>query len=258
MFSRLHPFFIFATALLFLLVAVPGHGQSLNLSPAVVPLKGHAGQSVTQELTLRNDADQALDFTLEADDVIVRDGARVFVKAGNLADSIAATAVFSVPRVHVPAHSSATVTVTLTLPPALRHRAVVVYFRGTTLVNAGARQATLSLGTLFTFAISDHVSLAAGGLDIKPPSASANTQVQTALFNDGSEPLVASGMAVLLDAGGRLVGKVPLPPRRLLPGEKTLLAADYPGELHAGAYRAVATINAEGRATTLSASFAVP
>jgi hypothetical protein len=245
-------------ALVWLLSATLAHAQSLTLTPAVVPLKGSLGQSVTQVLTLQNDTDSLLDFAMVAQDVIVRDGARVFVEAGALADSIAATAVFTPRQVHVGAHSSATVTVTLTLPAAVRHRAVVAYFRGSNPVPAGDRKARLSLGTLFTFTVSERISVAAGELEVKPPSASTNAQILSTLHNDGEEPVVPTGMAVILNADGRLAGKIPFPARRLLPGEKTTLVADYPGELLAGTYRAVATFDVAGHPMTLTGSVVVP
>jgi hypothetical protein len=232
--------------------------QSITLSPAVIPLAGSAGQSVTQVLTLQNDSDLPLAFEMEARDVVVRDGARVFVEAGVLADSIAASAVFTPRELRLGPRSRATVTVTLTLPAGVRHRAAVALFRGTTPVPSGDRQALLSLGSLFTFTLSDRVSIAAGALEAEPPSASANARLGSTLVNDGAEPVVPAGMAVILDAGGRLVGKAPFAARRLLPGERTTLVADYPGDLGAGTYRAVATFDYAGRALTLTGSLVVP
>ena len=232
--------------------AGPAAAQSLILRPAVVPLSGQTGQSVSQALTLQNDSDQAIEFVLEAKDVIVQDGARVFVTAGKLADSIAASAVFTPARVTVPARASASVQAMFTLPASIRHRAVAAYFRSTTPVRTGNRAALLSLGTLFTFTVSDRISVAADTLQAEPPSASANAQLRSRLVNDGSEPVVPSGMAVIMDAQGRMVGKAPFKQHRLLPGEAATLVADYPGELVPGAYRAIATFDVGGRALTLS------
>jgi hypothetical protein len=254
--SLAHP--VFACLLALAAAAAPARAQSITLSPAVVPLGGSAGQSVTQTLTLQNDSDLALDFTLEAQDVVVQAGARRFVEAGALPDSIAASAVFTPRELRVPARSRITARVTFTLPREVRHRAVVALFRGVTPVPSGDRQAFLSLGTLFTFTLSDRASLAASELRAEPPTASANARLRSTLTNDGDEPVVPAGMAVLLDEGGRLVGKAPFPARRLLPGEATTLVADYPGELAPGRYRAVATLDFGGRALTLSASLVVP
>jgi hypothetical protein len=245
-------------ALAWMLGANMLHAQSLSLSPAVVPLKGTFGQTTTQVLTLQNGTDLPLDFTLEARDVVVRSGVRAFVEAGALPGSIAATAVFTPRQLHLSAHSSATVSLTLTMPPATQQRAVVALFQGRTMVSSGSQQARLSLGALFTFTLSDKVSLAASALELRPPAASANAQIRSTLYNDGEEPVVPSGMAVILDAAGRIVGKTPFAPRRLLPGEKATVSAEYQGELSTGEYRTVATFDVEGRPMTLAGMFTVP
>jgi hypothetical protein len=232
-------------ALLFLgllLASMISQARSITLSPAVVPLRGAFGQSVTRSMTLRNDAEVVLEFELEARDVVVRDGTRVEIEAGELPDSIAASAVFSRARVAVPPHASATVELTLTLPVSTRHRAVVVYFRGTRPVHAGRQQALLSLGTLFTFEVSDTSSIRADALELQPPSDSADLSLLTRVRNEGSEPAIPGGVAAILDAGGRLVGKVALPSRRLLPGESATFRAEYPGELRPGRYQVVVTL----------------
>lgn len=251
-------FATFAAALLALLCATAGQAQTLTLSPAVVPLKGSLGQSVTQTLTLRNDTDQTIDFVLEAKDVVVREGARVFVEAGMLPGSVAAGAVFTPRTLRVAPRASGSASVTLTLPQDMRHRAVIAFVRSTTPVKTGGRQAGVSLGTLFTFQVSDEVSVAMGALKAEPPSATANTRLLTTLANDGKEPVTPSAMAVILDAAGQLAGKVPFPPKRLLPGERATLEAEYPGDLEAGRYRVVATFDVAGKPQTLTGSLLVP
>lgn len=242
------------------LVAIPFQlpAQSLTLSPAVVPLAGSLGQSVTQVLRLQNHSDLPLDFVLEARDVVIRDGARTFVEPGEMPDGIAASAVFSPRTLRIDPRSTATAKVTFTLPLATRHRAVVALFRGTSVVRSGERDAYLSLGTLFTFTLSDRLSLAAGALEGSPPSPIAHAALRTAVSNDGPEPVTPSGMAVLLDAHDRLVGKAQFPQRRLLPGEVSTLMAEYPGDLASGTYRAVATFDFGGPPLTLTGSLVVP
>ncbi|MEA2329496.1 MAG: hypothetical protein QOE68_4455, partial [Thermoanaerobaculia bacterium] len=68
---------------------------SLSVSPAVVMLQGTPGQSTTQTLTIVNSSDQPFAFDMKAEDAVARNGQRVYIKAGELAGSIAATAVFS-------------------------------------------------------------------------------------------------------------------------------------------------------------------
>jgi hypothetical protein len=231
---------------------------NLSLSPAVVPLAGRFGQSTTQGLTIRNDTALDLSFDLMAKDVAVREGQRVFVDAGELPDGIAATAVFSARTVTVPAGRSQTVEVTLTLPPATRQRAVVALFRGTTPIRNGAGTATASLGTLLTFTLTPDVSLAASELVARTQSPTRNATFEQTFANDGHEPAIVKGVTVVLDGEGALVGRVPFETRRLLPGEAVTLGSEYSGELPAGAYRALSTVDVDGRAVTRAASFEVP
>jgi hypothetical protein len=244
-------------AFVFALGAAAAAAQSLVLRPAAVPLKGQVGQSATQVLTLHNDGDQPLEFDVVAQDVIVRDGKRLFVEAGKLAGSIAATAVIQPRRVRVEPRSSSSATVIFTVPEGMQHRAAVAMFKGTTPVQAGQRKAFLSLGTLFTFAVSDNVSVK-GELRATPPAANANASLAGMLANDGTEPVVATGVAVLVDAAGRMVGKSAFESKRLLPGESATLHAEYPGDLEPGSYRAIGTFDIAGRPFTLTSPLLVP
>jgi hypothetical protein len=183
----------------------------------------------------------------------------VFVDAGELHGSVAATAVFSTPSVVVGPGQDRSVDVTLTLPAQMTTRAVVILFQGTTRIGGNA---TVSIGSLLTFDLAGRQSLAAGELRVAPPSASANAAVTIPVANDGSEPAIVRGAAVILDARGAIVGKLTLEPRRLLPGERGELRADHAGELRSGRYRVVATIDAtiQGarRAWTRTAELVVP
>ncbi|MFN7132074.1 MAG: hypothetical protein ACK4N5_08325 [Myxococcales bacterium] len=238
-------------------IAAPAGAQTLTLSPAVVPLKGHPGQSTTQSLTVTNATRFELAFALEARDVVVRNGERVFVDAGELPGSIAATAVFSATTVVVPPGGSRTVDVTVTLTAGAGHRAMVALFRGTTPLPQGNATSTASLGTLLTFSISDHVSLTPSELKITPQSDSSNAAFEIALANEGEEPAVPQGVVVVLDASGRVMGKSPFETRRLLPGERATLRSEYSGELRAGTYRVIATFSYEGRSLTRAAELTI-
>ena len=243
-------------ALVMLLAPLAPMAQSIVVSPAVVELSGRAGQAVTQVVTLRNESTLDLEFTLEARDVVVRGGKRVFIEAGQLPDSIAATAVFAPKSLLVPGRSSRSVTMMLTLPPTVRHRAVVAHFRGTTVVQSGGRRTRLSIGTLFTFSLGE-ASLKAATLEARPPTAEANAQLRARMSNDGTEPVVPSGTAMIMDAGGRALGKAVFRPSRLLPGEEAVLVADYGGDLAAGSYRVIATFDIAGKPLNLSAPLVV-
>jgi hypothetical protein len=229
--------------------------QSLTLSPAVVPLLGRPGQSTTQHLTLFNGTSQAHSFELVAKDVVVRDGQRQFVDAGELRGSIAATAVFSARSLRVPPGQERAVDVTVTLPAQMPCRAIVVMFQGTTLIGG---RATASIGSLLTFDLAGRLSISPGGLQVAPPTTSTNARFTIPVINDGTEPTIVRGVAAILDASGALVGKVAIEPHRLLPGERAELHADYPGELRTGSYRIAATIESAKRAWSRSAGLDVP
>ena len=228
--------------------------QSLTLSPAVVPLGGSPGQSTTQHLTLSNGTSQPLSFTVVAKDVVVRNGARTFVDPGELRGSVAATAVFSAHTVLIGPGEQRSINVTLTLPAQMTSRGVVILFQGTTRINGGA---TASLGSLLTFDLAGTQSVSIGELHADPPTASSNAQVTVPVTNDGSEPVITRGAAAIVTVGGALVGKVALAPRRLLPGERSALQADYAGQLPRGSYRVIATIEGAQHAWTRTAELTV-
>src|SRR5437868_262481 len=104
---------------------------SISLSPAVVMAKGSFSQTLSQTLTLTNQTARDFAFDMVAEDVVIKDGKRVFVAAGETPNSIAASAVFTQKTVLVKPFSSASVDVRLTLPAETNLRAVVAMFRGT-------------------------------------------------------------------------------------------------------------------------------
>src|SRR5215469_6581852 len=67
---------------------------SISLSPAVVMARGSFGQGLTQTLTLSNQTSAEFVFDLVAEDVVVKNGQRVYVPAGETPRSIAPIAVF--------------------------------------------------------------------------------------------------------------------------------------------------------------------
>ncbi|HEY4176952.1 MAG TPA: Fn3-like domain-containing protein [Kofleriaceae bacterium] len=245
----------FAIVAAIMLSAGAAAADGLSLSPAVVPLGGKPGQSTQQRLSLSNTTSQALGFKLVAEDVVVKDGERVFVAAGDERGSIAATAVFSQSTITVPPHEQRSVDVTITLPAKMTNRAIVVLFQGTTRINTGA---TVALGSLITFELAGRLSISPGELHIQVPTASTNALFTIPIANDGTEPAVVRGAAAILDDKGVIVGKIALEQRRLLPGERNVLRSDYPRTLASGSYRVVATVECFHRSWTRMATFQVP
>ena len=237
----------------------PAEKPSISLSPAVVMAKGTFGQTLSQTLTLTNQTARDFAFELVAEDVVIKDGKRVFVTAGETPNSIAASAVFTQKTVLVKPFSSASVDVRLTLPAETNIRAVVAMFRGTDKLptSSGAVGMTASLGALITFNLTDNVKLKPEPVRVIAASETANMKIAQWISNSGTEPAVPEGAAAVLNSNGALVGKAIFNPQRLLPGERLEFSAEYPGELAAGNYRALCSFQFEGKTQTTEAAFEI-
>lgn len=238
----------------------PMEKPSISLSPAVIMGRGNFGQGLTQTLTLSNNTGADLNFELLAEDMIVKDGKRVYVPAGELPDSIAATAVFSQKSILIKAHTAGSVDVRLTIPAKTDIRAIVAVFRGTDVLptSSGGVGMTASLSTLITFNLSENVKLQPEPAQVTPASASANMTVSQWLVNVGSEPVLPEGTAAVLNENGSLVGKATFVQQRLLPGERLQFVAEFPEQLPAGNYRALCSFQFEGNTQTSSVDFKIP
>ena len=231
---------------------------SLSVSPAVVMLRGEVGQSTTQTLSFTNGTSQSLSFEMKALDAVVRDGKRLFVEAGTIAGSIAATAAFSPKLFTVAPRQTVHIDVTITIPPQPAVRAIAVMCHGTTTLGNGPLRMTASVGTLLTFALSgDLLAAEASALTVRVPTASSNFSAAQQVANSGTEPMVATGMLAILDVKGALVGKQAIPPWRMLPGERTDVLVEYGGDLPSGRYRALVTYDLTDKTLTSSAEFIV-
>jgi hypothetical protein len=238
------------------MTAAAGDG-SLSLSPAVVMLRGIAGQSTTQTMKLTNGASRPFSFDLQAQDIVVRDGRRVFVAAGRLPGSIAATAAFSRKSVTLAPGESVRVDITVTIPLKPSGRAILALFHGNTKVPQGTVVTTASLGMLLTFALADDVLPSTTPLKVQAPTSTSNLAVAQQLENRGTEPFVATGVLVIINGSGALVGRTQAPPKRLLPGERTDVNTEYVGNLAPGHYRALMTYQLAATSVTSSAEFDV-
>jgi hypothetical protein len=249
------------TMMLLLAIAAPARTETrdgaLTLSPAVITLRGSYGQTTTQTLRLTNGTSQNFHFELVAEDVVARNGSRVSLRAGEIAGSIAATAVMSQKSGVVRAGENVAITVTLTLPPQTNCRAVMILFCGTERMKSGPTQIRANIGALLTFAMSDEVSIQANAISVTPPSSSSNAVVSNVCVNSGREPLVAKGVLAILDAAGALVGRANIAARRLLPSERADFRVEYPGELAPGSYAVLLTLGYEGKTLVQRGSMVV-
>jgi hypothetical protein len=227
-----------------------------SLAPAVLELKGKPGQGTQQRLTITNGTPDPVTFDLAVLDVITRGGKRVFVPAGELQGSIAATAVLAPKRLLVPAGQTGSAEITLTLPPDTSVRAIVARFQAVDPLAAPGRVGvTVGLGCLLTFNITDSVAASPDPLIVQPQTATTSLAFSQWITNSGKEPFIAKGVIAILDASQRLVTKLVVPRTRFLPGERLELKAEEPAELPAGRYRAVLTLTYEGRVLTRTADW---
>lgn len=233
--------------------------SSVSLAPAVVTVKCKFSQSYTQVLTLFNQREQNIVFEMVAEDVVVQDGKRGFVPAGETPGSIAATAIFSQKQGVVAPGQSASVGVTFTVPPETPLRAAVALFRGLHKVSgSGSVMMSASLGALFTFTVSDNTQIEGSPVTVSAQSTTANLGISQVLTNTGSEPVIAGGVAAVMSETGTLVGKASFEEQRLLPGERLLFRTEYPQELKPGNYRVFASFQYGDKIVTNSTDFTVP
>lgn len=219
--------------------AAAEHADGIALSPSVVMLKGSAGQAHRQMLNLTNSTSQDLTFDLIAED-IVANGERRFLPAGARADSIAATAVFTPQVLLIPAGTTGTVQLTITVPRETAVRAIAAIFRSRTpaTVRSGVG-VTASLGALLTFTLSDDVRIETSAVTVSDQTQATNLRFTQLAKNVGAEPLYFGGAVAILDSRGTLISRMSVESQRLLPGERLGFHADYPTVLAAGRYRAV-------------------
>jgi len=209
-----------------------------------------------------NHTARELAFRLEAQDVVADDGRRAFIAAGERAGSIAATAVFSPKEIVIAPGAVGSADVTFTLPPGSPIRGVAAIFRGLTVVGSQRGVAmTASLGSLMTFTLSGDTRIDGATPEISDQTETSNLAVTEWVTNVGTEPVVASGAAAVLNEAGTLIGKIPVEPQRLMPGERLAFKAEYPELLAPGRYRAILSLEYDDHARkvhTRAAEFAVP
>jgi hypothetical protein len=225
-------------------------------------LTGQPGQAYRQTLRLTNHTPLELAFRLEAQDVVANQGRRTFLSAGERPDSIAATAVFSPKEIVIAPGAIGTADVTLTVPPGSTVRGVAAIFRGQTIVGDQRGVAmTASLGALITFTLSNDTRLEASIPVVAEQTDAASVSISELVANTGTEPVVASGAAAFLNEAGVLVGKVPVEPRRLMPGERIPFRVEYPTALAPGRYRALVSLEYDDhdrKVLTRTVDFEVP
>ncbi len=230
---------------------------SISLSPAVITVRGRPGQSTTQDLTIVNHSANEIRFTLATEDVLVRDGKRSYLPAGQVANGIAASAVATLASIVLKPGEEGSVQVTFTIPPDTGQRAVVALFHGVVSTANGDVGLGSSLGTLVTFNESSDYNVETGPLQASAQTNASNVVLSEELRNSGSEPVMPKGVIVILNASGKRVGKAAFTLQRLLPGERLIFAATNPSQLAPGNYRTLSSFEFEGKVLTSAGQFTI-
>jgi hypothetical protein len=233
------------------------NSPALTLTPAVIMVKAKPGQTFSQDLTLWNNTIDELTFHMEAEDIVVKDGRRVFVPAGELEGGIARYAVFTDNDVIAMPGSFVSTRVTVTVPQSPNPRAIACIFRGNTLIGSGAVTMTASLGSLVTFTLGNDFKV-----QNQPLKTAVDTDAKMVTFsedikNSGGDPIVPKGVLAIMNESGALVTKLPITGPRLLPGESARLTAEHPGLPKPGNYTVKFLLENENAVFSNSAEFTV-
>ncbi len=233
---------------------------TLTLAPAVVMVKSKPGEGWTQWFRMSNQTPATFQFEIEVQDVVITDGKRTYVPAGETQGGIASTAVTSPRFVVIGPQSEGTVNVTMTIPAQTSQRAVVVYFRGKMEAPSESGSVGLAgtLGALVTFNLSEDWLVEALNFTSKPQSDTTNLSISHELVNTGREVVIPKGSTAILDQAGKRVSIATFPPQRLIPGERLVLTAEIPTQLKPGHYRVVSSFEYEGRIVTAGGELTVP
>jgi hypothetical protein len=231
--------------------------QTLALSPSAVSIKGTAGQSATYSFRISNFTDFACSFTVELADVVVENGKRKFVPAGQSTNGMAELITTPVETLQVQPGQQTSIPVTFIIPSDTNIRAVAVFFNGKFIDNPEAERIRLRLGSVVDFTLSDNIQVEVSSPAIKPQTTTTNTIITENLDNVGTEPVIANGIAAIVNEAGTLVGKASFNHERLLPGEHNSLKAQYSGTLAPGKYRVFCSVEYGGRTQTNNSEFAI-
>jgi hypothetical protein len=251
---------ILAAGTILMLASLLAHaGETITVAPASLSLKGNAGKMHTQNFRLSNLTERPYTFKVDVADVVVENGQRHFVPAGQTANGIATLVTPKHSELRLSPGQEATVPVTFVMPSESRIRAVAIFFHGVPeTVAPNQRRILLNLGAVVDFSMSNEVLLDSLSLDITPQTATTNTVIRQQLANIGPEPTIVRGVAAFLDQSGKLVGKAALSQKRLLPGERNAVTAEFAGTLPSGRYRVVSSLEYSGETMTQIAELIIP
>ncbi len=127
--------------------------------------------------------------------VVVREGKRVFLPAGEEQGGIARSAVFTHEDMIAAPGNSVTTQVTITIPTAPGSRAIACIFMGKSLLSTSTSVTmTASLGALVTFNLGSNYRLESQPMQVQVDSDAKTLTFHEQVTNSGSDPKVPQGV----------------------------------------------------------------
>jgi hypothetical protein len=145
--------------------------DTLSLSPTFSVLQVEPGASASQVLALANNTGSELTFEVAVLDVEVRDGKTVYLRAGDMPNSIAASAVLSQRYLNIKPRDKTSLTVTFTVHPQTASRGLLILLKGTDRATFGGTMSlTPTLGSLVTIILPENSAAPIAGTEAGPLS----------------------------------------------------------------------------------------
>ncbi len=233
--------------------------STITIAPASLSLKGSAGKMYTQNFKVANSTDVPYTFKVDIADVVVEDGKRKFVPAGQTPSSLAATVTSLRTEIVLAPGEETSIPVTFIMPFESRIRAVAVFFHGVPKrLGTNQQRILLNLGAVVDFSLTNEVVLDSLPLEVSTQTPTTNTTIRQELTNIGPEPTIVRGAVAFLDQSGKLIGKSAFEQKRILPGERNTVHAELASTLPSGKYRVVSSLEYSGETLTRTADLLIP
>lgn len=237
---------------------------SLGASPAFLEITVDPGRTSAQTVLLFNSGDKPVEIKAYAWDWWHEPGnSRKFAPPGTLPNSAAKWISFSPEIIRVEPQKAANVTVILNTPAdAKGGNYGVAWFEAVPEPEPGSKELRVGarLGVLILTDVRGRSKpeVKVEKLQITPPSDTELFRADINLVNSGDVHLFPKGTVVLMSKDNKLVGHTSFEKRRLLPGETSAVEVNWGGELAAGEYSAILTVDyGEAGATVATQRFAV-
>lgn len=237
---------------------------SIGASPASLEMVLDKGKTTAQTVLLFNQGKEPVTVNAYAWDWWHEPGnPRKFAPPGTLPHSAAKWISFIPEKITVNPGKGSNVTVVVNTPKeATGGNYAVAWFEAVPEANPKTKELRVGarLGVLVMTEVRGETKpgVIIEEIGIAPPTASQPLKANIKITNSGDVHLFPKGTLVIMDRKRKLVGHVGFEKQRMLPGEERSVTVKYGGDLKAGDYEAILTIDyGEAGATVKTASFTV-